>query len=1051
MLDRIIRFSLTHRLFVVAVAALVTVYGAYVIMNLPVDVFPDLNRPTVNIMTEAPGMAPEEVETLVTLPLETVLNGLPGVQRVRSSSGIGLSVLYVEFGWGTEIYRNRQLVAEKLQLAKEKLPKNVTPVMGPIASIMGEIQLLGLTSEEGKVSPIDLRTLADWVIRPRLLSVPGVAQVVAIGGGVRQYQILLSAEKIQKLQLTLEDVEHNLAHLSQNTTGGFIDLDKKELLIRNIGMVRSEDDILNSVVGRHFGRPVLVKDIAEVRVGAQIKRGDGSVNAAPAVILSIQKQPGANTVELTRRVDQALDEVAKSFPDGVKLERDLFKQAHFIAAAIRNVEEALRDGAILVLIVLFIFLLNFRTTAITLTAIPLSFVITAIVMKLFGISVNTMTLGGLAVAIGELVDDAIVDVENVFRRLKENRKRPDPLPVLQVVYNASSEVRNSIVFATIIVALVFVPLFYLSGIEGRLFIPLGIAYIVSLLASLLVSLTVTPVLCSFLLGKGKLVEHEEGAFVRFLKRWDTKLLHRALNHPRIVVSAALALFTGSLVLIPFMGREFLPKFNEGTATVNVLAQPGISLEESNRLGTEAEKLILSVPEVKSVARRTGRAEFDEHAEGVHYGELDVDFKPLGRSDRPREAVLEEIRKKLEGIPGVYANIGQPISHRLDHLLSGVRAQIAIKLFGPELTVLRSKAAEIQRAIQGTQGLVDLQVEQQVLVPQVKIQLLREEAATYGIVLGDLASMLEMALNGEVVAQVLQNQRIFNVYMRFDDRSRSNIELMKRTTIKIMPDGTRVALEKVADVFESTGPNIINRENVQRRIVVQANAAGRDLDSLVREVKSKIAGRVKLPDGYFVELGGQFESQQKASRLILLLGTLSLLGIFLVLYGHFKSSFIAFQIMLNIPMALIGSLVAIFLSDRVFSVATLVAFITLAGIASRNGIMMISHYLHLMKFEGEKFSREMVIRGSLERLVPVLMTALTAALALVPLVLSKGQPGKEILYPVAVVIIGGLFSSTLLDMMVTPTVFFHFGRRSAEKALGFAKPVLLDTHEGGHDA
>ncbi len=1047
MLDRMIRFSLTHRLLVVAAAALVMVYGAYVIVTLPVDVFPDLNRPTVNIMTEAPGMAPEEVETLVTLPLETVLNGLPGVERVRSTSGIGLSVIYVEFGWGTEIYRNRQIVAEKLQLAKEKLPKNATPVMGPIASIMGEIQLLGLTSEDGKVSPIDLRTLADWVIRRRLLSVPGVAQVISIGGGVRQYQILLSAEKIQKLQFTLEDVEHSLAHLSQNTTGGFINLDKKEFLIRNIGTVRSEEDILNSIVGRHLGRPVLVKEIAEVRVGPQIKRGDGSVNASPAVIMSIQKQPGANTVELTRRIDEALNEVAKGFPKGVKLERDLFKQSHFIEAAIHNVVEALRDGAVLVFIVLFIFLLNFRTTAITLTAIPLSFVLTAIVMKFFDISVNTMTLGGLAVAIGELVDDAIVDVENVFRRLRENKKRPDPLPTLQVIYNASSEVRNSIVFATIIVVLVFVPLFYLSGIEGRLFIPLGIAYIVSLLASLLVSLTVTPVLCSFLLSKGKLIENEDGALVRFLKKWDTRLLNRALNHPRIVIGAAIVLLVGALALIPFMGKEFLPKFNEGTATVNVIAQPGISLEESNKLGTQAEKLILSVPEVKSVARRTGRAELDEHAEGVHYGELDVDFKP---SHRPRELVLEEIRKKLDSIPGIFSNVGQPISHRLDHLLSGVRAQIAIKLFGPDLTVLRSKAAEIHRAIQGTPGLVDLQVEQQVLVPQVKIQLLREEAAKYAIILGDLASMLEMALNGEVVAQVLENQRIFNVFMRFDDQSRSNIELMKRTTIKIMPDGTRIPLEKVADVFESTGPNIINRENVQRRIVVQANSAGRDLDSLVRDVKTKIGEKVKLPDGYYIELGGQFESQQKASRLILLLGTLSLLGIFMVLYGHFKSSFIAFQVMLNIPMALIGSLIAIFFSDRIFSVATLVAFITLSGIASRNGIMMISHYLHLMKFEGEKFSKEMVIRGSLERLVPVLMTALTAALALVPLVLSKGQPGKEILHPVAVVIVGGLFSSTLLDMVLTPIVFFHFGRKSAEKAIGFSKTVLINTNEGGHN-
>lgn len=1038
MLDRIIRFSLTHRLFVVAVAAFITAYGGYVVTTLPVDVFPDLNRPTVNIMTEAPGMAPEEVETLVTLPLETVLNGLPGVERVRSSSGIGLSVVYVEFAWGTDIYRNRQLVSEKISLAKEKLPQNISPVMGPIASIMGEIQLIGLSSETGEVSPIELRTLADWVIRPRLLSIPGIAQVIAIGGGVRQYQILLSAEKLQKLQLPLEEVQRTLSHLSQNTTGGFVDLGKQEYLIRNIGTVRSLEEIENTVVGLHFGRPVLVKEIAEVKIGPQIKRGDASVNAAPAVILSVQKQPGASTVELTKKVEQALNEIAQSFPKGVKLERNLFKQSHFIESSIANVKEALRDGAILVAIVLFIFLLNFRTTAITLTAIPLSLLLTAIVMKLFGISVNTMTLGGLAVAIGELVDDAIVDVENVFRRLKENRKLANPLPALQVIYNASSEVRNSIVFATVIVVLVFVPLFYLSGIEGKLFIPLGIAYIVSLIASLIVSLTVTPVMCSFLLPKAKAVEHEEGKFVQTIKAWDRRALNKALDHPRLVIGASLALLAGSLALLPFMGRDFLPKFNEGTATVNVLAQPGISLEASNALGTQAEKLILGVPEVKSVARRTGRAELDEHAEGVHYGEIDVDFK---KSDRERDEILQDIREKLETIPGIYASVGQPISHRLDHLLSGVRAQIAIKLFGPELTVLRAKAQEIYRAIQKVEGIADLQVEQQVLVPQVKIQLLREEAARFGIVVGDLARMLELALNGEVVAQVLESQRIFNVYMRFDDRSRSDLENMKRTTIKIMPDGTRVSLGQVADVYESTGPNIINRENVQRRIVVQANSSGRDLDSLIQEVKAKIAQQVRLPDGYFIEYGGQFESQQKASRLILFLGILSLFGIFLVLYGHFKSSFIAFQIMLNIPMALIGSIVAVFLSDRILSVATLVAFITLCGIASRNGIMMISHYLHLMKEEGEAFSKEMVIRGSLERLIPVLMTALTAALALMPLVFSGGQPGKEILHPVAVVIVGGLLSSTLLDIIVTPTVFFRFGRASAERNISTTEVKL----------
>lgn len=1029
MLDRIIRFSLTHRLFVISLGILITAYGLFVVSQMPVDVFPDLNRPTVNIMTEAPGMAPEEVETLVTIPLETFLNGLPGVERVRSSTGIGLSVIYVEFAWNTDIYKNRQLVAEKLQLAKEKIPKGITPIMGPIASIMGEIQLIGLSSENEKMSPLELRTFADWVVRPRLSSIPGVAQVISIGGGVKQFQILLSADKIQKNQLALKDIEDALSKISLNTTGGYLDLNKKEYLIRNIGTVKSEADILNSVVGLHLGQPVYVKDIAEVKTAAQIKRGDGSVNGKPAVILSVQKQPGTNTVELTKSIDAALTELEKNLPAGATFHKDLFKQSHFIEASIHNVTEALRDGTILVFIVLFIFLMSVRTTVITLTAIPLSFLMTAIIFHFFGLSVNTMTLGGLAIAIGELVDDAIVDVENVFRRLKENRTLAKPLPLLQVIYNASSEVRNSIVFATIIVVLVFLPLFYLSGIEGKLFIPLGLAYIISLIASLFVSLTITPVLCSFLLTQEKLTVHEDGRLVKFLKNLDRKILEKSLDNPKTVFTAAGFLFIASLCLIPLMGKDFLPKFNEGTATVNVLSQPGISLEESNKKGTEAEEALLSIPEVKSVARRTGRAEADEHAEGVHYSEIDVDFKDKGR---PREIVLAEIRERLDKIEGVYSSVGQPISHRLDHLLSGVRAQIAIKVFGNDLKTLRIKANEIHSAVKDTPGLTDLQIEQQVLIPQVKIQLLREDAGRFGIIPGDLTETLEKALNGEIVGQVLDQQRTFNVFMRFDDKSRGDLELIKKTVLKIMPDGRKVTLEMIADVYESEGPNQINRENAQRRIVVSANSTGRDLDSLVSELANKINTKVKMPDGYFIHFGGQFESQKAASRLILMLGALSLIAIFIVLYAHFKSSFISLQIMLNIPMALIGSLMAIYLTDRTFSIATMVAFITLCGIASRNGIMMISHYLHLIKFEGEKFSREMVIRGSLERLIPVLMTALTAILGLLPLVLAKGDPGKEILHPVAVVIVGGLISSTLLDMFVTPTVFYKYGRKSAEK-------------------
>lgn len=1037
MLDLLIRYSLRHRMLVTAFTALTVVYGFFVIQGLPVDVFPDLNKPTVTILTESQGMAPEEIETFVSLPLETALNGLPGVTRVRSTSGIGLSVVYVEFDWGTDIYRNRQLVGEKLSLVREKLPRNAVATMGPIASIMGEIQLLGLTSPDGSVSPIELRTMADWTLRPRLLSIPGVAQVIPMGGGVKQFQILISAQKLQHFRLNLNEIETHLSSLSMNTTGGFINKGNSEYLIRNLGTTKSLDEIRGSVVGVHFGRPVLVKDIAEVKIGAAVKRGDASVNASSAVLMSIHKQPGANTLELTKKIDESVQELEKTFPKGVKLQKDLFKQAHFIDAAIDNVKEALRDGTILVVIILFIFLANFRTTAITLTAIPLSLIITAIVFKIFGISVNTMTLGGLAVAIGELVDDAIVDVENVYRRLKENKLLAQPLPQLQVIFNASSEVRNSIVIATIIVVLVFIPLFNLSGLEGRLFIPLGIAYIISLVASLVVSLTVTPVLCSYLLTKGKLVEHKDTRFVAWLKVQDGKLLHWTLDHPKKIISGVSILFILSIGLIPLMGKDFLPKFNEGTAMISVIAQPGISLPESNELGDKAEKIILSVPEVKSVSRRTGRAEMDEHAEGVNNSEIDVDFKNEGR---PRDIVLNEIREKLEPL-GAFVGVGQPISHRLDHLLSGVKAQIAIKLFGTDLRILRAKAFEIEQSIRYVKGVVDLQVEQQVLIPQVKIQLLREEAAKYGIISGELAKMLELALNGEAVGQIIDDQRIFNVFMRFDDESRADLDFIKKTLIKVMPDGTQIKIEDVADVYESTGPNIINRENAQRRIIIQANAHERDLESLVNEIKAKIEDKVELPPNYFVHYGGQFESQEEATRMIMFLGTLSLLGIFVVLFAHFKSVFIAIQIMLNIPMAIIGSLVMLYLTEKSFSVASMVGMVTLCGIASRNGIMMISHYLHLMKYEGETFSREMVIRGSQERLVPVLMTALTAALALVPLVLSKGQPGKEILYPVALVIVGGLFSSTLLDIIVTPAIFYNYGKKSAHDSIETQKDNL----------
>jgi CzcA family heavy metal efflux pump len=1030
MLDRIILFALRNRLFVVSVALLLLVYGVTVILRLPVDVFPDLNRPTVTVMSEAPGLAPEEVETLVSLPIETTLNGAPGVERVRSTSGIGLSVVTVEFAWGTDIYRDRQLVGEKLQLASEHLPKGVAPAMGPVSSIMGEIMLLGLESTTGQTSPMEMRTLADWVVRQRLLTIPGVSQVIPIGGGVKQYQVRVNPQRLAALGLSLKEVEQAVGASNVNTTGGYLEAQSQEYLIRNLGRLRNPEQLLTTVVAMRNGVPVLLKEVGSVSIGTLVKRGDGSVNGKPAVILSIQKQPGASTIDLTRRIETALTELRPSLPADVRM-RPLFKQANFIETAIRNVEQALRDGAILVLIVLFLFLLNFRTTAITLTAIPLSFVTAAVVFHLFNISINTMTLGGLAIAIGELVDDAIVNVENVFRRLRENRHAAQPRPALEVVYRASSEVRNSIVYATILVVLVFLPLFALSGIEGRLFAPLGVAYIVSILASFVVSLTVSPALCLYLLPGARVMAEEKDSFVvRHLKQWDRRLLDFTLPHPGVVIGGAILLVLAAGALVPLMGREFLPPFNEGTATINVIAAPGTSLSESNRIGTIAEQQLLRVPEAISTGRRTGRAELDEHAEGVHYTEIDVDFR---RSKRSRDEVLGDIRSRLGEIPGVFVNIGQPISHRLDHLLSGVRAQIAVKLFGNDLDLLRAKAAEIQTEMGTVPGVVDLQVEKQVLVPQIRIEGDRVALARYGLNVGDLNETLETALNGRVVSQVLEGQRTFDLLVRFDDASRGSLEAIRNALIDT-PSGAKVPLSAIAAVEDSRGPNVIQHENVQRRIVVSANVSGRDLGRVVEDIQKKVGAQVTLPTGYFITYGGQFESQQSATRLIGILSLFSLAAMFLVLYAHFRSIPIVLQILLNIPLALIGSVVAIFLTGGTFSVASLVGFITLTGIASRNTIMMVSHYLHLMKEEGESFDMHMVVRGSLERLVPVLMTALTAGLALIPLVLARGEPGKEILYPVATVILGGLISSTLLDTIVTPAVFYRFGRKSAEKYL-----------------
>lgn len=1023
MLNRLIRFSLNNRLFVVAAAAMLLVYGAFVFIQLPVDVLPDLNRPRVTIFLEANGMAPEEVETQVVLPVETALNGSVGVESVRSSSAIGIGMVFVEFDWNTDIYLARQLVAEKLQTVQ--LPEGITPVMGPISSVMGQIMLVGVSADTTDART--LRTLADFTIRRRLMSIKGISQVIPMGGDRMQYQVLISSAKLKQYELSIDDIDQALQFSNQNTTGGFFNRYGSEVLIRTVGRAESLEDLKNTVVKNLDGHPVLLSQVADVEYGAAVKRGDASINGKPAVILTIEKQPGASTIEVTEEVEKALAELQASLPGDVRLNPDIFQQKHFITNSLTNVEHALRDGFILVVIVLVLFLLNFRTTVITLTAIPLSLVVTAIVFKAFGISINTLTLGGLAIAIGELVDDAIVDVENVFRRLRENRLLPHPKPALRVIYEASSEVRNSIVYATIIVILVFIPLFYMQGIEGRIFVPLGIAYVTSIAASLVVSLTVTPALCSLLLSKMKPSSAEkESWLVRFLKREDTKLLNWGLDRPGFVMGIAGLLIVISICIVPFFGTEFLPPFNEGSFTINLSTPAGTSLEESNKIGQTAEELLMQVPEVEYVSRRTGRAELDEHVEPVSNSEIEVELRE--ETARSRDEILADIRGKLSILAGVSVNIGQPISHRLDHLLSGVRAQVAIKLYGNDLDVLRSSAGEIQQTLATVPGVVDIQMEKQVMVPELLIQIDREALKRYGLQAGKVAEDLSIFYNGKTTGQIIDGQKSFDILLRTTEPERTNIENIRNTQVHT-GDGSLIALSQIARIDTTYTINTISHENTQRRIVISCNVQGRDLGTTVKEIREKIRTDVQLPEGYFVEYGGQFESSEEASRLMLFLGLFAVAGIFIVLYSHFRSWQIVAQIMLNIPLALVGSVIAVMLSGGTFSVATLVGFITLTGIASRNGIMMVSHYIHLVEHEGEQFGRKMIIRGSLERLVPVLMTALVAALALIPLTLDAQAPGKEILYPVAIVILGGLISSTLLDMIVTPVVFHTFGEKA----------------------
>ncbi len=1024
MFNSIVRFSLRNRLFVLAAALMLMVYGAMTAWRTPVDVFPDLNKPVVTVLTEAGGMAPEEVEQLVSFPIETSLNGMPGVTRVRSVSGVGLSIVYAEFDWGTDIYRNRQLVSERITLVKEQLPGNISPVMGPVSSIMGEIMLIALPIDVAKTDPMKAREYADFVLRPRLLSIPGVSQVIPIGGEVRQLRVEPDTARMAQFSVSLEQVTTALRGFAANTSGGFVDLNNREYLIRNLGRTNRLDDVKGLAIAYRNGTPVLLEQVANVTYAPAFKRGDAGLNSKPAVIVSVQKQPAGDTVRLTRDIETALAELKQGLPAGISQPVVLFRQANFIDASISNVVEALRDGAILVAIVLFAFLLSVRTTLISLIAIPLSLAVTALAFHLLGQSINVMTLGGLAIAIGELVDDAVVDVENIVRRLKQRGETGQS--VLETIWHASVEVRSGIVYATVIVVLVFVPLFALPGIEGRLFAPLGIAYIASILASMLVSMTVTPVLAYYLLPKMKRLHRGDSPIVRRMKQWDTAALNWSFPRIRMMLAVALIVVLAAAASVPFFPRAFLPAFNEGSLVMGMTFTPGTSLAEANRMGSLAETLVAQVPEVTKVGRRTGRAELDEHAEGVHSAEIDVDLKP---SERSREQIMASIRNQLSVIPASVA-IGQPISHRLDHLLSGVRAQIALKIYGDDIDTLRGLADGLQGRLRAVPGLVDLSVERQVLIPQIKVRIDYRKAAQYGLTAGDVLQALQALAEGTRVTQVIDGPRRFDLVVRLADVDRSPQDLAR---VMLTSPAGQIPLSSVATVEEGDGPNQIGRENGRRRIVVYANTDGSNMSRIIDDVRKAVASS-QLPGGYFVSVEGQFQAQEQAQQLIVGLSLASLVLIFLVLYSRYRSSTLALVIMGNIPFALVGSVIAMWIAGVSLSVASMVGFITLAGIATRNGILKVSHYINLCKFEGETFGWPMIVRGSIERLTPVLMTALVAAFALTPLLLAADAPGKEILHPVAVVIFGGLISSTLLDSLLTPLIFWKVGRRPLERLL-----------------
>ena len=1025
MIDALIRWSLGHRTIVVALAAGFLLWGGWTASRVPLDVLPDLTAPTVTILAEAPGMDPLEIESLVTFPIESALNGAAGVRRVRSATAVGVAVVWVEFDWGQDISRARQTVTEKLTLVSGLLPPDVEPpFLAPVSSIMGEILFVDLESD--RHSPLELRTVAETVVRRRLLAVPGVSQVVATGGEQKQYEVVLDPARLAAHQVTVEQVEDALTVANRNATAGFQVAEGQEYLVRGLGRLADIDAIAAVSVKTIDGTPVLVRDVGAVGEGAAIKRGDGSHNARPAVILGIQKQPAVNTLDLTAQIDATLDDIQRALPEGMQIHRDLFRQADFIEQSLNNLFIRLLEGAGLVVLVVVLFLMNGRAALITILALPLSLLAAVIVMNRFGLTINAMSLGGLAIAIGELVDDAIIDVENVSRRLRENATVPgaERRPVLEVVYRASTEIRGSVVFATVIVGLVFMPLFTLGSVEGRLLRPLGFAYVVALVASLVVALTVTPVLCSWLLPQSKTIASaHEPRWTRWLKADYESRLRRARPWWRTIITASLVLFVVAVIGIAAAGRSFLPEFNEGALTVSAVTIPGTSLQDSNALGSALERLMLSVPEVTSTARRTGRAELDEHVQGVESAEIDV---RLTMQARPREAVLEELRERVSLLPGTNVTIGQPISHRIDHMLSGTRANIAVKIFGDDLQVLRQLANQVQAEMAQVPGVVDLSTEAQADIPTLKVRVDPGAAARHGLETGAVAQTLQTARVGHTVGQILEGQIAFPLVVRYAHDESTDLEAVGGTQIQT-PDRRQIPLASVATMQRDRGPNFVMRENVQRRIVVQSNVSGRDLRSVVNEIQGRVAQNVRVPQGYHVEYGGQFESEAQASQQLLWLSLGVIVAIFFILSSAFTSSRDALLIMVNLPLALVGGVIGVYLSGGVLSVASIVGFITLFGIATRNGIMLVSHIRHLQEHEGITDFAAAVSRGATERLVPILMTALAAGLALVPIALSAGEPGSEIQAPMAMVIMFGLLSSTALNMVVVPILYERFGR------------------------